>query len=39
MRRDLNVSAAMYSECGPQPEGWVHGGGVPTVRYKDDGMR
>ena len=29
---DSYVSAAVYSECGPQPEGWVRGG-VPTVRY------
>ena len=32
---DLNVSAAMHSECGPQPEGWVRRR-VPTVRYEDD---
>ena len=40
LRDGLECLAAVYSECGPQPEGWVRGGGgVPTVRHEEDGMR
>ena len=27
---DLNVSAAVYSVCGPEPEGWVRGRGADS---------